>query len=867
MQAFFLQTLACFAVFTIGIWCDIIEKQTENTCSLFGLFVQKTGKKVKICDFAKFIKTQILHAGIFTDKEAVIQMYLKKIFMTVLALCLVVGCVGCGDSGDDIKETETSDSVVEEDNTLTVASDGYSDYVIVYDGDQDAAKTLAHEIVTLVYSVSGALIKLQDVSEMNTLNEHEIIVGDARECVADVVSQAATEDFAVVAVEDDIVLWASDSNMYTRLLRYLKNYLIVANPDRTIALEKDMSLFYGRGDIDMSFLTLFEGKKTDYVIVYDSSNDELDEYVDTFIKTLYSKCGVLIRSKDAAKYKTEHEIVVGEVRDGVGQLVTDKALRTEDDFMICVDGDDIVLYATDNRAYAYLFEYFANDVLSESSGEYFVLASGEDFVYSTSKYNGMSYVEYYQSIYKTYSSQVDEWIENSFKAEDKNDVALVRALVERLGEGFAVYKGSSSALYDGHIVKLDKSDYSKVTLSNGDVVKIPAEFAREYFGQNISVDANGYFDLTEYCKNNDYSLYTDSETGISVIMPASGTAFGQSSKIGGYTDEQYIARMKTFFVNPYSSEPSNNTEQSRVVIEQNDACYNTENTVDYTKADYSIYYDPTILSVTDKNGKTVLYSAYSETPYINGGAQTAILMFEKSEDGGATWKRIAKISGYNVPAMFEDSGYIYIMGGFSNVQVTQYNMTTGALRSVKFATTDINPGGGGPGTVLIHDGRVYKSYANVILSAPLGSNYMVASSWTVSTTVSELYNNSTWRRETGFVEKLNANPGYDWEEGSVLLGKDGKLYVMYRSNRQIGTMLIYELSKDGKTLSYVTECNGTKLEKKSLIYTPSSISRPAVHYDESTGLYISLMCLYMGDSTTNYFFTDYLQRAVLGFVV
>ncbi len=796
-------------------------------------------------------------------------MRIKKILCVLLCMCFVIGGVSCNNGGGNTSNTsentvETTENIVS-DTHITIAAGGRSDYVVVYDGSDANAKILANELVTKIYSASGVFLKTQDVKTLSKVNEYEIIVGSARECVSALTVSAAAEDFAVAVVDNDLILWASDAKMYERLTDYVGYELFSVNNNNTVSFEKTMFVMFSKGGVNMSFINMFSEKSSDYVVVYDADVEGMKDAVNAFTKAIYSKCGVTVRSKDAKKYSSEHEIVVGDVREGAAELAAEHELAQSDDFMICIKGDDLYIYATETQSYLYAFEYITNEMLLKISDGYLMLSSADDITHSTSANKDVSYVKYYQSLYGTYSSQIDDWIVTKFNTEDKEDAALVEALVKRLGKGFAVCTGSSSALYDGKIVKLDKSDYSKSAKMDGGNVKVPLEFAQEYFGSGVTADSTGYVNVTDYCKNKGYSLYTDSSAGISVIMPADGTAFGQIGRVEGYTDAEYIARMEKFFVNPYSPEPTNNTEQSRVVIDIDEKNYDVDNITDYTKATYSTFYDPAIITVKERDGSTTIYAAYAETLHVNGTtASNNPLHFKKSRDGGKSWEHIATLAAYSAPAMFEYNGIIYIIGGFADVQVIKYDPATGTLNNTKFS---LGQGAGGVGTVLVHDGRVYKSYKEAVISASLDSNLLISGNWTVSSKVSDLYYNAAWRAETGFKEELEANPGYDWEEGSVLLGKDGKLYVMYRSNRQIGTMLLYEISKDGKTLSHVTECNGTRLAKKSLVKTPSSIARCATHYDETTGLYISFMSLYMGDSTTEYMFVDYMQRAVLAMVV
>ena len=62
-----------------------------------------------------------------------------------------------------------------------------------------------------------------------------------------------------------------------------------------------------------------------------------------------------------------------------------------------------------------------------------------------------------RSLYGTYGS----WLQKQrtvMKKEDLDDIALVDALIGRMGDGFALEIGSSVALYKGYVVKTDRND-------------------------------------------------------------------------------------------------------------------------------------------------------------------------------------------------------------------------------------------------------------------------------------------------------------------------------------------------------------------------------------------------------------------------
>ena len=242
---------------------------------------------------------------------------------------------------------------------------------------------------------------------------------------------------------------------------------------------------------------------------------------------------------------------------------------------------------------------------------------------------------------------------------------------------------------------------------------------------------------------------------------------------------------------------------------------------------------------------------------INHGTKLLV-----SADLGASWTLIKTFSPLTAAStIIEIDGMIYVLGGFSQVQIVKYDPSTGNSTST---VLPFDVGYAGPGTPLIHNGRLYKPYGERIISISVDCDLMDSANWTLSEPVSGLFT-TQWLRDSG----LNGH-GYtingtyvDWEEGNIVLGKDGMLYVIYRQNITRGRALILALSKDGKNLSYVDSVNGVQLARTSILEIPAAKTRHAIRYDEQTGLYLCMMNLYTGDTKTQYAWTDIQQRSVL----
>ena len=764
-------------------------------------------------------------------------------------------------SGEPVTTEPATDDAAD---TLVLAKDGASGYVIVYDEADSGARSLAGDIWETLFRATGARLPIVSTADKSDRAQKEIVI-----CNADGAVQTMTEgirnDFLIAAKAQKLFLWADSEEMKTYLSMYLKKDFLKYVDSTTVSVPANLNCRYSDGSSGASYLRVLDSGKCGSVVVYDGDDAEVTAYAKSFVTRLSSECGISVTMKNLrnADKVYAHEILFGSARDYAGELVS--RMDRTDDFLVGAAGGHLVCHATDSDSWNYLLEYLISDYFKNNNGT-LIVDCNEPFIRKQSKLAEMSYVAYYQSIHHTYSSRVDEFRDQKLKDADAQDCELIDALIERMGSGFAVYPGSSSALYKSYIVKLDRSDYSKVTkLQNGELL-IAADFARDYFGSGVTSDAEGYVNLSAYLKGNSrYHLSHDGATDVWTVTPQEVAAFPSAEKLGGYSDAAYLARMKKFFVNKYAPEPGVNTEQSRVVLIQ-DTEQDVTKVPDWSVAKYKSYYDPTVLSVSE-NGKTVLYAIYGKREWNDGrftGTGSDLLV---SRDGGKTWTLACSFPKISASfSLLESDGMIYAICGFASLQVGRYDPATG---NTAYADHQLALGKSGPGTLLIHNDRIYRPYGEAVVSASVHANLLLASSWTLSNPVSGLATESYFRSVglNGHGWKADDGTYVDWEEGNVVPGKDGRLYVIYRQNITNRCALIFGLSEDGRTLSYVDTVNGVRLQKKSFISIPSAKTRHAIRYDENTGLYISLMNIYTGDAETAYSWADAQQRSVLGLVV
>ena len=223
----------------------------------------------------------------------------------------------------------------------------------------------------------------------------------------------------------------------------------------------------------------------------------------------------------------------------------------------------------------------------------------------------------------------------------------------------------------------------------------------------------------------------------------------------------------------------------------------------------------------------------------------------QSTNRGATWEEVAEFPGQWMSLFYQD-GNLYAMGtltsngsmvirrssdgGFTWTNPT--NANNGLLRVGRYST--------GAMPVAVHDGRIWRAYEDLggtggwpqqfrsfIISAPIGSDLLNASSWTATPA---LATSSTW-----LGGKFNG-----WLEGNVLENPEGKLVNILRADTKAGIpeqAAIIDFGTDGSAGSF--DPAGRPAEdpnaNSGFIPFPGGAKKFAIRRDPVTGDYWSLV--------------------------
>ncbi len=440
-----------------------------------------------------------------------------------------------------------------------------------------------------------------------------------------------------------------------------------------------------------------------------------------------------------------------------------------------------------------------------------------------------------RELYGTYGSWVQKHAAAMMGESDRADIALVDALIRRMGERTLVLSpGSSSALLRGFVVKLDPMDYSRVArLSAERHVLIPASFAASYFGRAVAADADGYADLTDLCSRSaSHRLDLDASGDIAVVAPADTPSYDdRDAVINGYSNAQYLDRMRAFFHNPVLPEPACSVEQTRVEVAG--SRYESEWIFDYTQHTYVNYYSPAVCTVQEPDGRTAIYLSHEISELRNHAEIATCTVLKRSTDGGRTWEQLAHVDDMRWASLLELNGRLLLEGNrlsTGNVQLAIYDPAGGSLRT---AELDLQVAGSAPCAAAVANGRIYFAHNHAVISACIADDLCKTGSWTVSNDPNRLITRADYEARTG--KRTDPKKQFCFEEGNVVLGPDGALYAMYRidASPTWGQAAIFRLSPDGAVLSPVEECRG-------IIEFPSNQSKFCIRRDSRTGLYLTL---------------------------
>ena len=597
-------------------------------------------------------------------------------------------------------------------------------------------------------------------------------------------------------------------------------------------------------------LEIIKGGKSDYVLTYSKAMPHYESLAQRVSTMLFAECGALLPVTPFSM-EGKKQILVGTFTDNDDYNAVKDSLAATGDYAIAVSGESLVLYAT-NEQYSVNLIFKLIELISDREDKtelcfsdrsnYIHSKSGEELM----AVNSIEYVEEYRAMFNTYGTYADEQFAAERYAAARSDQALIEALKTRIGKSAVFYVGDTRAIYDGYYRKLDTADYTNGAIRSANNLLIPAEFAREYFGEGISTDSYGYFNVSAYCaSSSEYSLYNDGDK-LYIVYPSDVKAFdGKDTVVGGYTNQKYIDRLNRFFTDEFLPEPTVNTEQSRVVIAE--SLY-PENVADCKNQKYVTTYSPAI-AVNTVGGTKTIYASYEYTTVVYRSEIVTCTALSVSTDDGKTWTEIARVDDLRWASMFIVDNTVYLLGN----SLKDGSVMIARLKSdntFESATIATGAGGGAPCTVTVHNGRIYSARGKV-LSADVDSNLMLAESWSQSANIATLLSDAWYKQvanDPNSTYKISAG------EGNIVVGPDGKLYGIYRINVNAmdGYAAILEISDDGKEISYVESCD-------SLIVMGTTRSKFSVRYDETSGLYYSLV-------STPTVEKQHFQRTVLSLV-
>ena len=773
------------------------------------------------------------------------------LLLSVMLFSCFVGCTkdGAGDGTDTDPQKSGGQAVIQ---------NGESDYHLVYrEGDQ-VGYLIAQHIQKVISNVTGIKIKTRKDTSSFTKG---ILVGDTSlpETQTAKAKLESDKDFILDFSGENVVVYASSPDVIEIMLLTLED-IINRNYDSETGIlmrYSSDSLIYSL-DKDKasagSVLTLSKNKIADYVLACDS-NDASAMSIVSYIKTsLYGICGAAFRTADYKSDKASGKKILIAVRNVYEEeLAFDGLLDKDNDFAVCVDGDNVIIAATSTEDLLIAAIKFLEQV--ESADGSLILKEEKDYVSSrfdrsysiSSGIDAKEYCELYQSIFKTFSRDIDKILalDKSISETNKADHRMVMAMLNRMGKSFVFEVGSSSMLYNGKVRKLDASNYSlTATKGEGGELLVPAAFAMTYLNTNLNANANGKVDLSAFCgASEEYTLTYHADKNIYIMTPSDVSAFDDADKKtdGLYTDGEYVNRMHGFFHNSIMPEPENNTEQTRVVVEYVEYPMYV---VDYTNYYYDTMFSPAI-AIDQINGQKTIYVAFEicEMCYNPYDERATVTVIKKSTDGGKSWSECGRIEHLRWASLFIVDHVVYVMGNHLSLNTAMIAKldTNGTLTS---ADLGISAGGSAPGAVVFKDGKVWRAYAKRVLSASLDSDLLNSSSWTASEDAHKLISVAWLRSVTGLaLPDLKAVEG---GEPNLVIGEDGELYCFWRFDKVgTGVQLVMRVIENG-TRFEMLDNNGTLLTG-----FPNSKGKVTIRYDEVTGKYFALTNPYLGGQTAD----------------
>lgn len=238
-----------------------------------------------------------------------------------------------------------------------------------------------------------------------------------------------------------------------------------------------------------------------------------------------------------------------------------------------------------------------------------------------------------------------------------------------------------------------------------------------------------------------------------------------------------------------------------------------------------------------------------------GFGHTALVTYVyRSTDQGDTWEPYGndptdenRLVGQTQSTLFVSGGVLYSLGVAANVGsnppgdwMSIRKSTNGGLTWTKpdsptngrLGTLSAGVGyEGGPAPVLVHNGRVWRTFEDVTSGAGVHGEYH--SPFVMSAPVgSDLLNASNWTRSSGVLMSQILHPGWGIIEGNILVKPNGDLVNISRVTGTVEKAAVINVSANGTTTSF-DQVNG-------IVPFQGGGSKFTIRYDARTQKYWTL---------------------------
>lgn len=734
------------------------------------------------------------------------------------------------------KDPNVTDS--EQKETVGLIADGASNYTLVYNQEDALAEYVADGLWQMLYeSCEVSLSKKSDKSAFDC----EIVLCDAQRAeIAELKGRMRDEnDFVISQQGSKLFLYAASHVGAKAMLIVVRDVLLASSAEKSLSVEKDLMYVGSQNEtVTGAIATLFDGTKTEYKIIYNTANED-DERLAYFLKRELKKAfGVDVKVGTERDAETECEILLGVAGIKRDAFTTSKRFMDgKEDFIVSVVGKKLVITATDSVSLMKAMEYLIVKHITPSKGGACAVPEIGEYIHSmdgafTIPHERLAVL--YKDALDRYPTLKEFYWSNNVTTDAKADQAMIEVLIEAMGQSAVFFHGSSSVLYDGMIRKLNTADYRKTASLGATGAVVPSEFVNTYLKTSYTEES---VDLKKAAEDAGYTYYYDEARSLAIVSPAGAKSFADdNAKVGKYTNARLKDRMVLFFNDPQMPEPQNNTEQSRVVLD--DATdYYPEDSLDYTQPTYICNYSPSIISVKQVNGSTVLYSSVEYCEVKDGDEPSSETVIRCSLDGGRTWNELHRIKTLKWATLFELNGRVYIVGfvksnrsnwsGYTGIaDVTDAGSTVTLSRLWDSSTSVFEP--------LVADGYLYLAHDKGVASVSITTDITLLSNWTLTNAPGSIVTKKWFEDITG--KKLG-----QWgigdaycQEGNIVKGRDGKIYAIYRTESQPygNYAIMFRLSEDRTRIEFFEN------EHDSVLSLPTTVSRFVIKYDAESDRYV-----------------------------